>query len=195
MTNQDSLPASIRNTPNLDSWIQIDSDETITVFTGKVEIGQGIKTALAQIAAEELDVAFGRIHMAVTSTPHSPNEGYTAGSNSLEASGNAIRVAAAEARFLLLDLATEALEASKESLTVEDGTITDQASGRQTTYWALFGGRKFGGQVTGVGQPKSPDQHTIVGQAVQRNDLIAKVTGQPHFIHEPRKMSKVFQVG
>ncbi|MEM7032179.1 MAG: molybdopterin cofactor-binding domain-containing protein [Chloroflexota bacterium] len=184
MTHSNPLPVSIHTSPDLDSWIRIDAADTVTIFTGKVEIGQGIKTALAQIAAEELDVAFERIRMAATATPASPNEGYTAGSNSLEASGNAIRVAATEVRYLLLEMATEALEASTNSLVVEDGTIKDLDSGRQITYWALFGGQQFGLPIQGLGQPKAPEHHSVVGQSIFRSDLVAKVTGQPCFIHD-----------
>jgi nicotinate dehydrogenase subunit B len=105
------LPSSLQRTPDLDAWIRIDPVDTITIFSGKVEIGQGIKTAVAQIAAEELDVALERIRVITADTDQSPNEGVTAGSMSLQTSGNALRLAAAEARHWLLQLAFEELEA------------------------------------------------------------------------------------
>ena len=138
------LPGSLRNTPDLDAWVRINADGTVTFFTGKVEIGQGIQTALAQIGAEELDVALPRVSLQNRDTPQSPNEGYTAGSNSLEASGVALRYAAAEARQILLELAAEELEANLADLEVEDGLISDSATNRHTDYWTLFGGKKFG---------------------------------------------------
>ena len=180
----DGLPSSLSQNPDLDSWVRINTDGTATLFTGKVEIGQGIRTAVAQIGAEELDVSLDRIIVAPTDTIHAPNEGYSAGSNSLQMSGNAMRYAAAEARQLLLELAAEQLETSIDRLTVTDGRITDPVSGRQTTYWELFGGRKFGHKITGIGSPKVAEQYTIVGTSSRRLDLLGKVTGQPSFVHD-----------
>jgi len=179
-----SIPHSLQQNPNLDSWVRINTDGTITLFTGKVEFGQGIKTALAQIGAEELDVSLERIRLAATDTAYSPDEGLTVSSMSLETSGNAIRYAAAEARQLLLAIAFEELEVPRERLIVKDGTISDPQTGRSITYWDIFGGQQFGRQVTGLVQPKKPDQHTLVGQAAKNLDLLDKVTGNPCFVHD-----------
>jgi nicotinate dehydrogenase subunit B len=176
--------SSLLKNPDLDSWIRINTDGTVTVLTGKVEFGQGIKTALAQIAAEELDVSLARIRMATVDTLESPDEGLTVGSMSLESSGRAIRIAAAEARQILLSIAYEELEAPLERLTVRDGTITDSETGRSTTYWALFGGQRFGREISGLGQPKSPEIYEIVGTPAKRLDLPEKVTGQPMYVHD-----------
>jgi CO/xanthine dehydrogenase Mo-binding subunit/aerobic-type carbon monoxide dehydrogenase small subunit (CoxS/CutS family) len=180
------LSPSFGINPGLDAWIRIDEDETVTVLTGKVEIGQGLKTALAQIAAEELDVAMDRMRVIDADTHLTPNEGITAGSQSMQTSGLAVRQAAADARHFLLALAHEELETSTppDQLQVEDGQISDPASGRSVSYWALFGGRRFGLPVTGVGQPKAPDEHTLVGKAVKRLDLPNKVTGMPSTVHD-----------
>ena len=94
-------PASV-DPASLDSWIRIDADGTITVFTGKAELGQGIKTALIQVAAEELVVDPRAIKLVTADTARTPNEGYTAGSNSMKDSGTAILHAAAQARELLV---------------------------------------------------------------------------------------------
>ncbi|MAU00383.1 MAG: aldehyde dehydrogenase [Anaerolineaceae bacterium] len=184
--SEGSLSGSLKQTPELDAWIRISSDETITVFTGKAEIGQGIKTAVAQIAAEEMDVSLERIRIVSADTGQSPNEGVTAGSMSLQMSGNAIRQAAAEARFILLKLAFEELEAETlpESLEVVDGTITDPATGRSISYWQLFSGKQFNTQVTGVAQPKTAAMHQLVGQPTTRLDLPAKVTGEACYVHD-----------
>ena len=179
-----SLPPSLQQNPNLDSWVRINTDGTITLFTGKVEFGQGIKTALAQIGAEELDVSLERIRVAAADTDCSPDEGLTVGSMSLETSGSAIRYAAAEARHILLSIAFEELEAPRDRLIVIDGIISDPHTGRNTTYWDLFGGQNFGRQVTGLVQPKKPDQHTLVGQAAKNLDLLDKITGSPCFVHD-----------
>lgn len=180
------LPAPLQETPDLDAWLRIETNGTVTIFTGKVEIGQGIKTALAQLAAEELDVDLARIRVVDADTGQTPDEGVTAGSMSLETSGAAIRQAAAEARHHLLALAFEALEAATpaDQLVVEDGMVTDPATGRQTTYWELFGGQQFGRPITGVAQPKAASAHRLVGQSATRLDLPAKVAGAPSFVHD-----------
>jgi len=103
------LPGSLNNNRMLDGWLRINADGTVTVFTGKVELGQGILTALAQIAAEELDIAYERVEMISADTSRSPDEGMTAGSQSVENSGTALRFAAAEAREMLLQLAAARL--------------------------------------------------------------------------------------
>jgi CO/xanthine dehydrogenase Mo-binding subunit/aerobic-type carbon monoxide dehydrogenase small subunit (CoxS/CutS family) len=182
----EGLAASIQQTPDLDAWIRIEADETVAIFSGKAEIGQGIRTAVAQIAAEELDVSLGRIRVISADTGRTPNEGITAGSMSTQVGGTSVRQAAAEARYVMLSMAFEELEAAtpQEELVVDDGTITDPITGRQITYWALMGGRLFGRSITGAGQPKSPSSHRVIGQAVKRLDLMAKVTGLPSYVHD-----------
>ncbi len=184
----EELPRSLQNQPDLDAWIRINADETVTIFSGKVELGQGLRTALAQIAAEELDVALSRVQVIMGDTGQTPNEGGTTGSMSIEMSGNALRVAAAEARYHLLALAYEHLEAQTPAaqLAVDDATITDPATGRSTTYWTLMGGKRFGQQISGLGQAKAPEQHRIVGQPEPRVDLLGKVTGSAHYVHDLR---------
>lgn len=177
-------PSSLIENPELDSWIRINADGSITVLTGKVEFGQGIKSALAQIAAEELDVSLERVRVAVTDTDHSPDEGLTVGSMSMETSGRAVRWAAAEARYILLSIAYEELEAPLERLVVRDGTILDPLTGRSTTYWALMGGKPFGRKISGVGQPKPPEAYQVIGKPARRLDLDEKVTGAPVYLHD-----------
>jgi nicotinate dehydrogenase subunit B len=180
----DPLSGALVSTPGLDSWIRINRDETITVFTGKVELGQHIKTSLAMIAAEELGVNLDRILMVTGDTAQTPNEGYTAGSMSMETSGNAIRHASAEVKQILLSKAVEALNSSITNATVEDGTITDAISGQSVTYWELFGGKSFDADVMEEGYLKNPDDYQIVGKPLYRSDLVAKAVGEPCFIHD-----------
>jgi len=103
------LPGSLSTNRMLDAWIRIGADGRITIFTGKIELGQGIGTALAQIAADELDVDIKRIEMIHGDTERTPDEGQTAGSLSVTNSGTALRFACAEARALLLDAAAAKL--------------------------------------------------------------------------------------
>src|SRR5688572_10408720 len=94
-------------TNRLDDWIAIEPDGTITAFSGKVELGTGVRTALAQIVAEELDVPLARVHMVMGDTALTPHEGYTAGSMTIHSSGTALRQAAVEARRAMLEMASE----------------------------------------------------------------------------------------
>ena len=180
------LPPSLRQTPQLDAWLRINEDRSISIFSGKVELGQGIKTALAQIAADELDVALERIRVGTADTARSPDEGGTTGSRSVETSGRAIRMAAAEARFHLLSLAFEQLESltPASDLQVADGIISDRRSGRQTSYWDVMAGRRFERQVTGKAPGKDVSQHRLVGSPARRLDLISKVAGGAAYVHD-----------
>src|SRR5690242_15576974 len=108
----------------LDDWLAIATDGTITAFSGKVELGTGVRTALAQIVAEELDVPLERVRMVMGDTALTPDEGYTAGSMMIHSGGTALRQAAAEARRAMLEMASEQLDASLAEMSITDGTIT-----------------------------------------------------------------------
>src|SRR3990172_12928392 len=114
-----ALPGSLKGAPLLDSWIRIDADGGVTVFTGKVELGQGIKTALIQVAAEELMVQPRRIRLITADTVRTPDERYTAGSQSMPDSATAILNAAAQVRAILVGIAAEGFATPAVSLTVE----------------------------------------------------------------------------
>jgi nicotinate dehydrogenase subunit B len=175
-------PSLVQN-PSLDTWIRIDEADTITVFTGKVELGQGILSALARIAAEELDVGLERIRMEAADTASGPDEGITAGSMSMTHSGNAIRHAAAEARAHVLRRAGAELGAEPADLRVEDGTIS-APDGRTTTIWSVHGGRPFGVEIRGGVPPKHPAGHRIVGRPGPRIDLEGLVFGTTRFVQD-----------
>src|SRR3977135_2158652 len=130
------LPGSLQNNRKLDGWIRINPDGTATIFTGKVELGQGILTALAQIAAEEIDLPLARVRMISGDTRQTPNEGQTAGSQSVENSGTALRMACAEARAILIDLAATRLGVAADQLKVTDGVIS-APDGRKIGYAEL----------------------------------------------------------
>lgn len=180
----DGQAGALRYTPDIDAWVRINGDGTITIFTGKVELGQDIRTSFAMIAAEELNVSLDRIRMVMEDTAQTPNEGFTGSSLSLETSGNAILNATAEARHILLSKAGEVLKASAEDLEVSDGTVTDPVSGRSVTYWELFGGKEFGGKVEGLGRLKSTKAYDIVSHSVSRLDILEKVTGRACFVSD-----------
>src|SRR5262249_62420411 len=128
------LPVNRAATPRLSSWVTFSAEGQVDVSPGKVEIGQGIVTALAQIAADELDVDIGRVRMVRASTASSPNEGVTSGSLSIQQSGRAIRQACAEIRQLFLNAASDRLGVEADALTIDDGTFSGPGNIR-TSYW------------------------------------------------------------
>ena len=169
----------------LDDWLTIESDNTITAFSGKVELGTGVRTALAQIVAEELDVPLERVHMVMGDTARTPDEGYTAGSMTISSSGTALRNAAAEARRAMLEMAVERLDVNAGELTIRDGVIfVANDPERSLTYAELMGGKTFNLRVTNQAPLKSPEAYRIVGASTPREDLPGKVTGQPSFIQD-----------
>lgn len=179
-----SLPPALRDNPRLDQWVAFRSPGKVTVSTGKVEIGQGVLTAMIQIAAEELEVAFERITLQSGDTALTPNEGYTSGSQSIQYGGVALRMACAEARLLLLEQAAGLLDCALEELSVEDGAVV---RGRERTghdYWTLASALDLTRAVTGRAPTKSPATHAIVGHNAPRVDLPAKIFGKPAFIHD-----------
>src|SRR5947209_9014773 len=130
------LPPSLAANPMLSSWIRIAPEGHVVLSPGKVEIGQGIVTALAQIAADELDIELGRVHLVRATTAGSPNEGVTSGSLSVQQSGRAVRQVCAEVRQIFLAAAAERLGVALEALDVSDGEISGPGNAR-TSYWEL----------------------------------------------------------
>ena len=179
------LPGSLQTNRKLDGWLRINADGTATVFTGKVELGQGILTALAQIAAEELDLPLARIKMISGDTGQTPNEGQTAGSQSVENSGTALRMAGAEVRAILIELAAKRLGAAADQLAISDGVIA-APDGRKVGYGELAASVDLNREATAKATPKPPASHKIVGKSIQRFDIPAKVTGGMAFVQDMR---------
>ena len=179
-----SLPPSLARNARLDRWVAVRPDGVIEIRTGKVEIGQGIISTLAQIAAEELDVDYTRIRMIPADTDRSPNEGVTAGSRSTVESGSALRQACAEVRRAFLDAAAQRLGVDSDELFVRDGTIHRRASNANTTYWELSGAVDLARDADGRAAPKRADQLTLVGKSLPRIDLPGKVIGSDVYVHD-----------
>ncbi|HEX9092073.1 MAG TPA: molybdopterin cofactor-binding domain-containing protein [Anaerolineales bacterium] len=172
-------------TNQLDDWIRIETDGMITAFSGKVELGQGVRTALGQIVAEELDVPFERVHMVMGDTSLTPDEGYTAGSMTIMSSGDALRQAAAEARKVMLEMASDRLDATTAELIIHDGLISVQGRPeRSVAYAELMGGKPFSCEVSYTAPLKAPRDYRVVGSAVPRVDIPNKFTGQQSFIQD-----------
>src|SRR5262249_41546065 len=153
--------------------------------TGKVELGQGIITALAQIAAEELDLPLARLHMISGDTEKTPNEGVTAGSQSIENSGVALRLAGAEVRAILIDLAANRLGLEVSTLAVADGVIS-APEGRKVTYGEVARDADLHREATAKAKPKAPSAHRIVGKPIERFDIPGKVTGGVAYVQDLR---------
>ena len=184
------LPQSLKTTPRLDRWVRFNADRTVTVFSGKVELGQGIETAIAQIAADELDVVLERLSLVAGDTSQSPDEWYTAGSQSIEVGGMAVRLACAEVRSLFLDAAARELEVNVAELTIRDGTIEVSGTDLRTSYWDLAPRVSLVRDATGAAAPKAA-QHALVGRNTPRRDLRAKITGAA-YVHDLELPGMVF---
>ena len=180
------LPGSLAKLPWLDGWLRIDDSGKVTVFTGKAELGQGIKTALIQCAAEQLVVNPSTVSIVTADTARTANEGYTAGSHSMQDSGTAIVNAAAQVRAILVGLAAQKFGVAPESLKVADGVI-DAGGGRTVRYGELVAGQSV---LHVQAQPSSPlrdpKQHTVMGQPMQRVDIPAKVAGGIAYVQDLR---------
>ncbi len=177
------LPGSLNANRRLSQWLAINADGTVTVRTGKVELGQGIATALAQIVCDELGVVAPRIRMVAASTATSPNEGVTAGSMSVHDSGGALRQVCAEARAIYLQAAATRFNLSDSEaalLTVRDGSIQTSNGEPISSYWALADDALLDGETTGLAVPGGVTSTA----ALQRLDIPDKVTGRPRFVHD-----------
>jgi CO/xanthine dehydrogenase Mo-binding subunit len=161
--------------------IRFGRDRTVWIASGKVELGQGINTALAQIAAEELEVAMERIRIVPPSTAHSPDEGYTSGSMSIQEGGKGMRAACVETRARLLAHAAELLGAPIAELTVEDGTIRAK-NGGNVTYWECAAEATEPPPAGAGVKPSGPAR--VVGKSAPRIDLPAKIVGKPAYVHD-----------
>lgn len=177
------LPESLAANPVLGEWVRIDPDGVVEVRSGKVELGQGVLTALAQIAAEELDVGVARVRMIAASTDRSPDEGFTAGSRSIQQSGAALRLACAEVRAIYLDAAAAKLAVAPDELDVVDGEFSGP-HGLVTSYWELADDSLLDRAATGAATPKPESDYAVVGTDVARLDLPDKLTGQPRYLHD-----------
>jgi len=180
-----SPPGSLKTSPYLDSWIRIDADSSITVFTGKDELGQGFKTAFQQIAAEELDVPFASLKVVTADTKLTANEGYTSGSHSMQDSGTAIQNAAAQTRALLVAEAAKRLDLPAEGLKTENGAVI-APDGRRLSYGELVASDMLHVQAQAKSTLKDPATFRIMGQPVPRVDIPAKVTGGAAYVQDMR---------
>jgi nicotinate dehydrogenase subunit B len=177
------LPGHLGTTPRLSRWLRIRPDGTVEVTPGKVEIGQGILTALVQIVADELDVGLEHVRLLPANTSRSPNEAVTAGSLSVHDCGMALRHVCAEARAIYLAVAAERLGVAPDTLQVRDGTIIGPGNLR-TSYWELADDALLAHDASLNVAAKPVAARQLAGQSIARIDMADKVFGRPRFIHD-----------
>jgi nicotinate dehydrogenase subunit B len=171
--------------PRLDDWLAFEPGRRVLIRSGKVELGQGIRTALVLVAAEELRLDPADIDVARPTTGLTPEEGNTAGSHSVQHSCVAVRQACAHAYRILILRAADALDAPAASLSASGGTIT-APGGRAVSYWDLAAGRPFDTLVTHPASLQTPESYRWIGRGTARVDLAAKIAGEPVYVQDLR---------
>src|SRR5205809_1854402 len=179
----------------LDSWIAVLPDGRVTAFFGKMDMGQGVDVAIGQIVADELDVAFDRVTVVMGDTAFTCNQGGASGSTGVQRGGVTLRFAAAEARRILLERASQKLSAPVETLAVRDGVVSVVGDAhRRASYGELIGGRPFhhkldwnkqyGNTLLAKGQatPKKPSDYSIVGRSIPQKIVADKVYGTLKYV-------------
>jgi CO/xanthine dehydrogenase Mo-binding subunit len=179
----------------LSSYIAVNADGTVSAFYGKMDMGHGLHVAIGQIVAEELDVPFKSVKVIMADTALTVNQGVASGSTGIQEGGKQMRVAAAEARRVLVEMAANQLSIPAEKLAVADGVVSaSDDKTKRVTYAQLIGGKYFNVQLDwnkkygnplyapGKAQPKKPSEHKIVGQPIKREDVAPKVFAQEDFV-------------
>ncbi len=182
----EELPGSLGEAPRVDSWLELSADGSVRVFTGKLELGQGIGIAVAQMAAEELGVDIDRVSVVMADTDLTPNEGYTAGSRSIENSAIAVRYAAASARERLLALASQRLGLPAGDLELVDDNVVSRSTGKTVPLGELLRGESLRGEVRLPVKLKERGHYRYVGKPVGRKELPAMVSGGALYVGDLR---------
>ncbi|GIL38548.1 xanthine dehydrogenase family protein molybdopterin-binding subunit [Roseiterribacter gracilis] len=180
-----TLPPKPVTLDEVDSFLSIARDGRVTVYSGKVELGTGVETALTQIAAEELDVPLARVQIVQGDTALTPDQGPTYGSLSIQVGGVQLRQAAATARKALLTMASQKLGAPAEGLTISDGVIA-APGGKRVTFGELIGDKRFTAKLDKDAAPKDPKSYKFVGQSVRRLDIPDKITARFTYMQDMR---------
>lgn len=174
------------DTKQVDGFFAVHADGSVTLFCGKVDLGQGLRIAIRQMAAEELGIGIDRIAMVEGDTALTPNQGPTAGSTGVMRGGVEIRQAAATAREALVKMAAERLGRPATELETADGAVRTKGGGTGIGFGDLVGDKRFQLAVDAKAPLKNPDTYTVVGQRLRRPDLPAKITGAHIFVHDFR---------
>ncbi|GJM28785.1 MAG: aldehyde dehydrogenase [Cyclobacteriaceae bacterium] len=180
------LPRSMNQANQVNAWLEVSADGRVRVFSGKVELGQGIRVAVQMVAAEELDMELDKVTVHLAETDVTPNEGYTAGSGSIKSSAMSVRYAAATARTTLLQLASIKLELPIENLALYNGVIRSTVDKKSVTIQDLLEGAQIETEVKSPVQIKSKEDHKYVGKAIPREDIKKMVLGEQVYIQDLR---------
>ncbi|WP_237214562.1 xanthine dehydrogenase family protein molybdopterin-binding subunit [Falsiroseomonas oryziterrae] len=180
------LPGSLHVNRRLDRWLTFHADGRVTIRPGKVELGQGILTALAQISAEELDVALARIRVQAAATPESPDEAVTSGSLSVQESGMALRHACADARRIFVSVVAQRTGVPAEDIAVRDGDFLAPDGRVLGSYWAMAEAELLATEASPEATPKPAADRQVVGRSAPRLDLPDKVFGAARYVHDLR---------
>jgi CO/xanthine dehydrogenase Mo-binding subunit len=182
--NAPVLPGTLNDNPVLERWVSFPAPGKVTVNTGRVELGQGVLTAMAQVASDELYVSPARVAVYSGDTAITPNEGYTAGSHSIQTGAVALRQALADTRALFLAQAAAIIGCDAGELSVRDGSILRNGASTGQDYWTLAAAIDFSAKATGTGKRKAAADFTAVGHDTARLDLPPKIFGAAAFIHD-----------
>ena len=180
------LPGSLKSTPDLDAWIRIAPNGRATVYSGKVELGQGIRTALLQVVAEELDMAPSSIAFITADTARTPDEGLTAGSHSMQDGGTALANAGANVRMLLMRQASKVWHTAPDALSTDGRGNVVSKDGRRLGYGALAASLSLHVEAIPDAPRRDPRHYRILGRDMQRVDIPAKLTGGEAYVHDMR---------
>src|SRR5256885_976372 len=173
----------------VDGWLSINADGSVTAYTGKCELGHGLYTAQTQLVAEELSVPFNRVKLIQCDTALSPDQGTTSGAQSHPTNFNqgALALAGATAREALFQMAGARLAVTVDQLAVKDGVVSVKTdSSRKVSYAELVGGKKFNLTLNPRAKRKSPTEWTVLGTPVLRVEIPAMATGEFEFVHNVR---------
>jgi CO/xanthine dehydrogenase Mo-binding subunit len=169
---------------NVDSFLAVNGDGTVTLYTGKVDLGQGLRIALRQIAGEELGIGVDKIKYVEGDTALTPDQGRTSGSNGIQRGGMQIRQAAATARAALIGLGAQHLNQKADDLVAVDGEVRPKSGGAGVRFADLIGGRNFDLKLDPKAPLKDPKTYTLVGKPLARPDVPAKCTGSLTYVHD-----------
>ncbi len=186
------LPSELERYPRINAWLEVLEDGRVRILTGKLELGQGILTAVAQVAAEELDMEMARVEVVLAETGRTPDEGYTSGSNSIESSAMAIRYAAAAARQKLLELAARKMNLPVNELAMAGGRVSQINGQRSAGFAEILEGKQLTNEIRLPVILKARDQYRLVGKAIPRQDIGQVVSGGPVFVQDLRFPGMVY---